>query len=577
MRSLCVALLSLLALPGIAAPLEPGGPLPVRVLYDNSGSMYSGYRPPGSPGRRTREQLGAHFFHQLPQFVPWLDEFVQRQSAIGATTVDMSTFTSSAAFTPNDIAEVHRTVPLRNFRGADAVANFPARAGHNTYLTETLTEFTRGFTGVVWLITDNIVEANNGQPDAGVQQFFETLARSPELRSVHLFKHTFEENGRTAALAMYGIVVSSAAVPEETLAHYDDKFRGLFPGREHLKLKNLSIRPLTLRADLQLLVADRDKGMFGEGQSVQLELDGEIRSRLTQHTVTAGRYELAIASPFLPESWAQRDLGATPLPPEIFDSAGDEIRDEIPPNGTRRIKAVLRSNQPVSFTPTGIAEWLRLAWNGAAVRYTGTVRMSLTDVNVRLQRQQMAGIFGIDRASSVFAFQDVTTISGIRPSVVPVSFALRTGSSRTAVLLGILAVLAAFAIAAALVLSRKQTFRITIANGPQTIVALRRLGTHDVTCENKLLGRLSRGLANGYTFDAVRANPEFTVLPAADGETWDVRFTGGPNRRLTIKAEGGGVQKPQKPAATASRAAPPPHPPLSRSMPPPGRPPRIGR
>jgi hypothetical protein len=574
MKTLCTIAALCIALAVDAAPITPGTPLPVRILYDNSGSMYPGYRPPGSPDRRNRDQLGVHFFYQAPGFTQWLDDFVRGQASIGGDTVGMSTFTSNGAFTPADIHEVHPVVPLRDFRAQAAVANFPPRPGNNTYLTETLTTFAHDFTGLVWLITDNIVEENAGEPDAGVQQFFETLARSNDLRSVHLFKHSFEENGQSSALAVYGILVSAQEVPAETLAHYDRKFSDLFPTHEHLKLKNLSIEPLTLHADLQLVLAGRDKGMFKEGQSVQLDLDGEIQSRLTQHAVTAGHYELAIASPFVAESWAQRDLGAQPLAPDLFDSASGDITEEIPPNGSRRVHARLGSNQPVSFTPNGIGEWLRLAWSGAAVRYTGAVRMSLADVKVRLKQQRMAGIFGIDHATSVFSFQDVTALHGIQPSIVPVSFALRTGSSRTVILLVILAILGAIAVVSMLALSRKQTFRITLANDSPSIVALRRLGTHNVMHESKLLGRLSRGLINSYDFLPATGNPAFTVVPSGDGETWDVKFIGAPSRRLSIKAEGGGTRKKPAASAPATRAAPPPLPRMGAS---PGRPPKIGR
>ncbi|MEO8382696.1 MAG: hypothetical protein ABI779_23765 [Acidobacteriota bacterium] len=570
--------LLIITLAAQATPITPDAPIAVRILYDNSGSMYPGYRPPGSPGRQTREQLGVHFFHQTPAFPRWLDELVQRQSVVGGDTAGMWTFTSNGPFVPTDIQPVHPVVPLREFRAETAVANFPVRTGNSTYLSETLVTFTRNFTGLVWLITDNIVEANAGEPDAGVQHFFETLARSNELRSVHLFKVSFEENGHTSALAVYAVLVSAEEVPDETLANYDGRFREMFPGREHLKLKNLAIEPLTLHAGLQLVLADRDRGMFQEGQSVQLALEGEIRSHLTQHAVTAGRYELAIATPFVPEPWAQTDLGARPLAADLFDPASGEIANEIPPNGTRHVQASLRSNQPVSFTPSGLGEWLRLAWNGAAVRYTGNVRMSLTGVSVQLQRRQMAGIFGIDHASSVFAFQDVTSLSGIRPSTVPVSFALRTGSSRTAVLLIVLVILAAIAVAAGLLLSRKQTFRITIANTPERIAALRRLGSHDIVYEGTVLGRLARGLVGGHDFQAVSGNPSFTIMPTGDTETWDIKFTGGPIRRLLIKAEGIGPRKRQKTSVPAARAGPPPPPPpLSRNGPPPGRPPRLGR
>lgn len=557
-----------------AAPITIDSPLPVRILYDNSGSMYPGYRPPGTPNRRTREELGVHFYYQTPGFTEWLDNFVRTQSAVGGGTVGMSTFTSNGAFAPGDIHEVHPVVSVRDFSAQKAVANFPPRPGNNTYLTETLTTFTRDFTGVVWLITDNIVEETAGEPDAGVQNFFQTLAQSNDLRSVHLYKHTFDENGQSSALAVYGILVSTQEVPHDALAYYDRKFGDLFPGHEHLKLKDLAVEPLTLHADLQLVLADHDKGMFKEGQPVQLDLEGEILSHLTQHTVTAGHYDLAIASAFLPEAWAQRSLGAQSLSPNLFDSSGGNITEPIPPNGSRRVHAQLGSNQPVSFSPSDPMEWLRLAWSGAAVRYTGNVRMSLTDVKVHLQQQQMAGIFGIDHASSIFSFQDVRSLNGIQPSIVPVSFALRTGSSRTAILLLILVFLGLIAVIVAVILSRKQTFRIALAGAPETIIALRRLGTYSVNIEGKLLGRLSRGLVDGYDFLGTTGNPQFTVVPSGDGEAWDVKFIGGPTRRLSIKADGG-TKKRQRPNTAASRAAPPPPPPRGTASL--GRPPKIGR
>lgn len=558
-----------------AAPLTPDSPLPVRILYDNSGSMYPGYRPPGSPDRRTRDQLGVHFFYQAPGFARWLDDLVRAQSAVGATTVAMATFTSNGAFTPADIREVHAVVPVHDFRADAAITNFPSQPGNNTYLTETLQTCTRNFTGMLWLITDNIVEETAGEPDAGVQQFFQMLAQSNEIKSVHLFKHTFEENGQSSALAVYSILISTEEVPPETLAHYDRKLSGLFPGDEHLKLKNLAVEPLTLHADLQLVLDDRDKGIFKEGQNVRLDLEGEIRSHLTQHAVTAGHYELAIASPFAPEAWAQRDLGAGALAPDLFESAGGNLTEAIPPNGARRVHAQLGSNQPVTFAPAGIPEWLRLAWSGAAVRYTGTVRMSLADVKVRLQQQRMAGVFGIDHASSIFEFQNVTGLHGIQPSIVPVTFTLRTGSSRTAILLLILSVLAAGVLVAGSLLSRKRLFRIALTGVPESVVALRRLGTYNVILEGKVLGRLSRGVLAGYDFQGAKGNPAFTVVPSCDGQAWDVKFTGGPSRRLSIKAEGGGLPRKPKAGAPAARAAPPP-PPLPRTASP-GPPPRIGR
>lgn len=589
LRALLIAALCLSSASAASAEtLTPGTPLAVRVLYDNSGSMYPGYRPPGSPDRRSRQELGAHFFHQSPRFAEWLQDFIRQQTIVDAGVVGMWTFTSQDRFTPADIQQVHPTVPVADFQVQTAIRSFPDHTGNSTYLTETIDTFTRDFTGLVWLITDNIVETNSGQPDAGVQTFFEALAGRRELRSVHLLKYSFEEGGQTAAIAVYGILVSAQDIPPATLAYYDAKFRilreakrssgsppaDLFPGREYLKLKDLSIGPLD--PELRLVLADGDRGLFKEGQTVRLDVEGAIRSYLTQHTVTAGRYELAIASPFQPEEWARRDLGAQALSPERFDAFTGDLQDAIPPNASLAVKASLRSKQPVSFSPSGVSEWLRLAWSGATVRYTGKVRMSFTDITVRLEPGRMAGIFGIDHATTAFAFQDVKTLPDVPPTDVPVSFALRTGSSRTAMLLVILAILAAIAGAAAFMLSRKRTFRISISKEPEAVIALRPLGRHDVTLDGKLLGRLSRGLAGSYAFDPATGDPEVMATASKDADAWDIKVKGS-LRRLSIKAEGGGTPKARKSNVANIRAAPAPPPPRSAPPPPPGRPPRIGR
>ena len=582
-RALEVLAFSLLVTNGVAAPLAPGKPVAVRILYDNSGSMYPGYQPPGSPERHSRAELGVRYVHQTPEFASWLSDFVRAQSIIGARSVGMWTFTSNHSFTPADLQQVHPDVPVEQFNAAAAIGNFPPHAGNMTFLSESLQAFTHDFTGIVWLITDNIVETGDGQPDADVQQFFQMLAQRPELRSVHLFKYMFNDNGHTAGLAVYGIVVCAAEVPSETLTYYDGRFRALrdakrrdgnppadlFAGREYLKLKDLRVAPM--QPELRLVLEEGDKGTFKEGQSVQLRVEGAIRSLLTQHSVTGGRYELAISSPFVPEAWAQRKLGAKTLEPQVFDLAHGEITEPIAPMASRDVRERLRSAQPVSFSPSGPVEWLRLAWSGAAVRYSATAQMSFSDVRVRLEPQQMAGIFGIDHASSIFEFQNVKTLANVPPAIVPVTFALRTGTKRTAILLVILSLLAVLAATLLYLLTRRQVFRISYSGVPDRITALRRLGRYDVVFDGKRLGRLWRGLVNGYGFDAVRGDAALTVVPATDEGAWDVRFTGGGARRLSIKADGGGKAKSPSAAKPPVRVGPPPPPPRSASPPPPPR------
>jgi hypothetical protein len=587
LRAALAILLVLIALPGFAAPLTPDGPLAVRILYDNSGSMYPGYRPPGYADRQSRAELGARYFHQSPAFAEWLRDFVRSQTIVSASSVGMWALTSNGQFTPGDIRQVHPEVPLRDFDVASALGNFPEPPGDNTYLTESITAFSRDFTGLIWLITDNIVETTAGQPDEGVKRFFQTLNDRDELRSVHLFKYELEDGGRTSTLAVYGILVSASGVPNSTLERYDHQFSklsaakrtggaDLFPRQQHLKFKNLRIGTIDLKANLKLVLPNEDNGLFREGQSVELALDGEIRSLLTQHTVTAGRYQLTVDGSFAPEEWAHRDLGAEPLSPEMFESISGAIDKEIPPNGTRGVTARLKSTQPVSFSPSNLLEWLRLAWSGATVRYTGNVRMSFRDVTVRLERRQMAGIFGIDQASSVFDFQDVSTLPEVQPSVAPASFALRTDNQRTVILLVALALLLAAGIVAVYGATRKQTFEVAISGKPKTTIALRRMGTHPVKLDAKLLGRLSRGLVGGYAFDPVR-DTAMSIVPSGD-DMWNVHFIGGSTYKLSIKAEEGAAPKQQKAApAGGPRVPPAPPPPPSRNVPPPPRPPMVKR
>ncbi len=548
-----------------------GEPLRVRILYDNSGSMYPGYTPPGSPGRKTKAELGVRFFQEYPDFRLWLADFVANQRLVDGGTIGMWTFTSQGQFTSGDIRQVHPEVPVQGFSVERAVQRFPSDVGQTTYLTETLERFTRGFTGLVWLVTDNIVETRAGETDAEVERFFRSLKDLPRYRSVHLFKYPFrdERAGKTSALAVYGVLVSEADVPETTLAYFDRKFRGdlrfanrlqgdppaqLFPGREHLKLKNLRVDALELTAvpNLKVILANPEKGQIKEGQRVQLELTGEIKSYLTQHSVTGGRYQLEIAAPFEPEEWARKGLGAKSLSSEAFQPAGGAIEEPIPPNGTREVSALLGSSRPFSLRSPALGAWLRLALNGATVKYTGSVRMSFTDLQVRLERSQMAGIFGIGEASAIFDFQDVKTIA-VDPSSAPVSFALTTDSHRTLLLLFALAILAVALGLLALVLGRRQWYRVRITGTPERLIPLRRLGKYQVAHEAQALGMLSRGVSGDHIFVPSANSAALTISATRQSDTWDVRFRDGRACQLTIEAQVSGSAKRRPPREARDR------------------------
>ncbi len=577
---LCCLGLSAATVPGFSA-VTIGGPLKVGILYDNSGSMYPGYAPPGRPGT-PKSESGARFFYQYPDFQRWLADFIARQSLLDGATVSMSTFTSQGDFAPGDLQQVHPDVPIDDFDVARAVHNVPPEAGRTTYLTESLNRFTQGFEGLVWLITDNVVETQAGEINDEIRRFFTTLRDEPRYRSVHLFKYPFrdDQTGQESTLAIYGILVSEAVIPKPVLAYYDRKLRSifrfaerrggdppppLFPGREHLKLKDLGVDALELKAAPNLeVVLDHPERLLKEGQTLRLEMPGQIQSHLTQHSVTAGRYRLQLVGAFEPEAWATRDLGAQPLATSRFLPGEGTIDEAIPPGRTREIKAVLRSSAPISFKIRGPLAWLRLAINGAVVKYTGRVRMSFDDVQVRLERAQMSGIFGIDEASSVFDFQEVSQLE-VAPSETPVSFALVAGRSRTAVLLLALGLLAVLLGTAAVLLARRRWYFIRMTGVPEKLVSLRRLGSYRIVHDGQPLGTLSRGVSGDHEFTPPTPSAALTVTPTPVPDAYDVHFRDGQGLRLSIEPREGGKQREKRSHRIAG--TPPPKPPTQDPAP----------
>lgn len=560
--SLCLygLLLAVWALPSSAA-ISIGQPLRVRILYDNSGSMYPGYAPPGRPGT-PKSVSGAKFFHQYPEIQEWLADFVVRQTILDGGTVSMSTFTSQGELTPSDIQQVHPEVPVGRFDVARAVRAFPPDVGQTTYLTESLDRFTRGFEGLVWLITDNIVETRAGETNADVERFFHALNDTPKYRSVHLFKYAFRDARarQSSTLAIYGILVSEANVPGSVLAYFDRKFRSnfrfanrrqgdppppLFPGREHLKLKSLEIDALELQLPptLEVILDAREGGAFREGQTVQLRLKGKIQSYLTQHSVIGGRYQLAVEKDFEPQGEEAASVGAPSFVPSSFQPVHGNIQESesIPPNHARDVTGILRTTSTVSFAG-GLGAWFRLATRGATIDYQGQVKLSFDDIQVRLNRDQMAGIFGIEAASRIFDFQDVRKIQ-VSPSYATVTFQLKTNASRSVIFLLLLIVLAIVLGIAAAFLARKEWYHVRITGTPDRLIPLRRLGSYEVVHEDQPLGSLSRSLSGDYEFTANTGSAAFSITPARQPDTYDVRFRDGRGCQLSIEPQSG----PRKP------------------------------
>ena len=519
------------------AEISEGEPLDVHILYDNSGSMYPGYEP-GSG--RTRSMLGARFIREYPEFRRWLRDFIDRQTVLGARTVAMSAFTSGDRSRPGDVRAVHPRVPLDAF-DVDVALDGIEGWGRQTFLAEALDELTRDFEGLVWLITDNIVETGRGQADEQVRRFFETLAETPRYRSVHIFKLPFRDEERElhSDLAIYGILVSRQAPSENVLPRLDRKFREqlrtarrrpggesreLFPGHEHLKLKDLEIDPFDLRfhPHLDVEILESKKGIFQERQTVVLKLEGRIQSNLTQHTVTAGRYRLDVSS-FEPDRQSRASMNIQSIPASLFPAAGGRLIRPIPPSGFLPLEVDLTSSEPVPLRSEGFGSWLKGAFLGVRAEFTGTARMSFEGVQARFERDRMAGIYGIEQTTDVFDFEETRSINAT-PTTASIRFVLHGSSRRTLVVLPLLLLVGAFLAALFWLFVQKERYRVKVGSS-ESIVALRRFAAFPVQHEHHRLGRLRRGVS-GYLFRPERDSPGVEVEATSSPGSFRARIEG---------------------------------------------------
>jgi hypothetical protein len=551
-----------MALAAAAVARPPAGvdtqPAEIRVLLDNSGSMYPGYAPAGYHGT-PKSQSGAKFYYEYPEFRQWLSDFVARQEILGGKFVSLSAFTDGGTFKQSDLQEIHPRVPLGEF---DAERIVPALHrlgwGQYTFLSQNLEHYARGFDGLLWIITDNFVETRRGTPDQDVVAFFRVLKEGKAYQSVHLFKLPFADpRTRTqGALAVYGLRVAQRPLPREALARFDMTMRSrflpaarrtgspradLFPGREHLKLKELSIDALELTTPpIKLWIENREGDVAEENDKVSLELRGEIHSYLTQHSVIRGYYTLTPLNPFVPEAWAANELGVQPIAPQSFAVVSTPLRTVLPPNGVQAIRESIPSRSEIRISTRGLWAWARTAFRGAVIDYTGTALVSFSGIKVKLERSHMAGIFGIDKASPIFDIQDVQALQ-VPPTTAPLHLALHTSSRRTALLAFVLLALGLPLAAAAWLLGRRELYRVRIGEQPPSVEALRRLQGRNVFFQGLRLGRLRRGLEGRARFAPEQDSAAVSVVPARSSAAYDVRLRGGETFKLTIEPLRGGA------------------------------------
>jgi hypothetical protein len=381
-------------------------------------------------------------------------------------------------------------------------------------------------------------------------RFFEALNGGPQYQSVHLFEMPFADpkSRQNGALAIYGIRVAPQPQPHEALARFDVKMRSrflaasrragspagdLFTGRQHLKLKRLEIDALELTTPpVKVWLANRRDAVAEEDHPVAVELHGEVHSYLTQHSVVAGNYTVIPNGAFKPESWAADELGVEEIGPQSFSIVSRPLHT-IPPTGVEAIDETIPSHADLHISTRGLWAWLRTAFSGAVVEYSGTARVSFSGVRLKFERSKMADIFGIDQASKVFTFPDFQPLE-IASTVAPIHLALRTSSRRGALLAVLLLVIMLPLAAAFWLLSRSESYRIRVGD-QESIVALRRFQGHDVYFQGHRLGRLSRGLSGEAAFSPQQESVAVAVEPSKGAAAWDVALRDVGSFKLTIE------------------------------------------
>jgi len=473
----------------------------VKVLYDFSGSMYPGY-----PEHR-RTELGVNFFHEYDSFKKWLAGFIETQTRFNAKNVSMSTFSSGNTFQSSDIKQVHPPVEVKRFNVNEALSMTRPPGIDYTYLAESLDHFTRNnFEGLVWVITDNRVEA--GESGGTTRDFFISMRDTERYRSIHIYNYIFEDKkaGQKANLAIYGILVSQNSVPHKVSQWYDQRFDELknsFTGKQHLKLKDLSVDPIVVKVEpIEVDINAYKKGTT-EGKVIKLALSGTVRSKLTQHTILDGRLIIEAISGFTPDPAAQKKYDIKKIPWQEFKRVSVNLSGEIPPGGIRELKPFyLESKEPVSLSLSGLGNLIRAGTSGVQVKYFGKGIVSSDKLHVGIKtegRKRITGIYSSENIEPIFGPLSTDTEIKAKPSQFDIVFVVKTGSIWG---LWLFLLLLLFLLPIAFLgyfMSRKESYKIR-KGADEEMVRIRRLQKYDITDEGVVLGVLKRNFGDVDTF-----------------------------------------------------------------------------
>ena len=568
------------------------------VLYDGSRSMYPGYRP-----RAQATAPRPACFHERNEFVVWLLEFLARQGErFGNRQIDLDAFYClgrgpqvriETLGTFRDTATIEALAASGNavsiFQPLVAIHR-NTDAGMQTYLREALAQVVAGFEGVVWLVTDNIVESGDDPDELDLNAFFGQIKEDPRYRAAHVFAFPYAMDGRQGALAVYGFLVSPEP-PDKAVHDYLDRIffelRQYIPRHRHLKLKDLGNQPLDPELECSARVTGDLNHFSQRGQALRVDYSAAVASLLTQHTVVAGTCVVS-AGTFVPAGEDAAAYGVAPLPAGWLQGS-EQLLPAIEPGAAVTLPGTLASQGDIALPGMDAASRRAWAASGKPLAYTGKFQIAFTNLGIRFEPERLEEIYGMPSALSVFginAAADSLPDQSISLEKTLLVFPPPPAGGWIPLVLLLLLLLAALAAVLA-VLARASAYRVVVA-GEAAVVRLRPCGRFGVRHGDVRLGVLRRGLGRDFDFapGPDRADWRVERLTTAGLATWRAvptasqgkdeavlvtieSLAGGRARNGGASPGGAGTARPVATAGPGPKPGPKPGP--ARRIPPPKR------
>jgi len=501
------------------------------LLYDGSKSMYPGYK---ANGERQHERLA--FFHKRPDFASWLLKFLATQSdRFGSDKITLSAFYNVGS--KPDV----RNVPMRTFKDSgeinrlsDAVdspsvfaplvkAQEREDVGMFTYLKESLEQAANGFEGVIWLVTDNVVEGLSKPDEADLDDLFKMIMGDKRYRAAHVYSFPYEYEGKKGVLAFYGFLVSGEEADKAILEHLDRIFNDLtqgFPKQRHLKLKDLSTRAMASELEYSARIADAATATAQNGQGLHISYRATVRSLLTQHSVESGSCTV-VSEKFQPSEDAVAAYGVEPLPDEWLPTDMQALPGIIEPGGTQVVEGKLDKKGEIRLPGMDASAMRRWVETGKPIIYKGTFRVTFSDLAIRFEPQQLEEVYGMSRALAVFGInaqlRTLTPQVVVEEKTIAISPPPAPGVNWVLPLV-LLLILAALAVAL-LLLARPSRYRVSVS-GTSNLVSLRPLCVFRVRHGETALGSLRRLMNKDFQFMPTQGVFGFTIERQLNPGAW---------------------------------------------------------